>query len=291
MADALTCVYSKLLSFLEKGIADKKSIDNIKKIDTSEMEFIRYVLLDQIKIKENVCYSNYTINLTDKSIKCNSDSESNITHIDIQNYNSMLIVNIMEITNLLQYVTENKLANKKYVFLPIIFSNNNEIKYPFHYSALIINLFNNKIYLFDPNGKNTYFNNFFVDYYVNYSDENYEDKLKNSSKYKIDTQYFMELFFKQYFDDFNKISNIKFQFVKCSLWNENNVSLNRKFQNSFIGTGHCVITTHLFGHYLITSQDDIDYVIKLFGDINDHDLLNLINEYYIGVTNILKYIE
>jgi hypothetical protein len=141
-----------------------------------------------------------------------------------------------------------------------------------HQTCLAIDILNKTAYLVDPNGSSSYFNTIFE---------------KISHDLYIDINSYVDKLLECYFSELNKIG-IKIEFIPGSKWNKNKICINRNFDKSLIGSGHCVITTIMLGHYLLTTNLNPSDVYNKFKYISDDNLLILINSYMFGIYELMQ---
>lgn len=104
------------------------------------------------------------------------------------------------------------------------------------------------------------------------------------------TYVFMELLFEEYIKKLNLTFDTDYKFVKIDQWNSLRTCLNKTFENSTIGSGHCLILTVIFMHYLSITTDPVDVAINKFSCLNDMELLEMINSYSVGFYDLMNSI-
>jgi hypothetical protein len=144
-----------------------------------------------------------------------------------------------------------------------------------HQTCLTIDILNNKAYLIDPNGTTSYFNAIFS---------------KISHEFHMDINPFVDKLLKDYFVELNKIG-INIEFVPSSVWNKNRICINKYFNMSIFGSGHCVITTIMLGHCLTTHKLSPSELFEKFRYSTNEELLTVINSYMSGIYQLLQSLK
>jgi hypothetical protein len=297
ISDASISLIDPLLNFIEDGLCDQKILDKIKKLRYDEFEQIINILCDQVSIhKFKPKYSLYKIDIVSHKFEhlLNIDTQlhSSEYHTTIQSDMNSLVLHTLSPESFILYTTDNFNKKKRYIYIPMCFSIN-DLKHG-HQTSLIVDTFDFKVYLYDPNGQSNYFNNihalkYLKDLGVNFDKNNQDDQRLLHSMYFDGTELVDKLLC-GYFKIISDMIGVKYTYIPQDLWNPFNKTLNPKFNNSLIDSGHCVITTILILHYLHISQSDVTTIYTAFTNLSEDDLLYIINGYTLGIyNNIIQY--
>jgi hypothetical protein len=289
--DHLINIMEPLVPFIESsniGICDNSIKKHLSLLNRNDYDTLISIISGQKAIiKTYPYYSLYKVSLYDKKFSHHLDiydesGDENQTSIQYEDNN--LTLHIFSVESLIYYLgdTENFL-NNRYLFFPVNFTSEN--KRAGHMACLIIDIKENKIYLYDPNGISSYFNNIFAEMvkksYANNNNENNEDEHNAIfSEYYFDAHELIDILIEGYVDDIYKRLGIKYEYISSKIWNPSKCVLNPSFDsNVIIGSGHCVVTTVMFLHYLHLTNDDIKNVFQKLGSLNTNELIYLINSY------------
>jgi hypothetical protein len=290
-----------LKEFLEEGICDQTAIKQMKSLEYKQFEGIINILSNQTSVNSiSPSYSLYKIDIRESKFSHHLDIGGDLHgmyHTTIQADSDFILLHTLSIDSMMLYISENCKNNKRYVFIPVVFTMNGTNFG--HQTALIFDSIQYKVFLFDPNGRSTYFNYMFVHQVLgDQKNKTPEEPLDLS---KIDKDLINELYIEgdKLIDDMlsgyvkllNDMFDTKYIFESSYVWNPKKFAINPHFANSLIGSGHCVITTILILHYLHVTNMDITDVFSKFGNLNQTELLYLINAYTLGIFNIVKYIK
>lgn len=105
--------------------------------------------------------------------------------------------------------------HKHYVYIPILFTSNTN--YIDQFGGLVIDLLANKIYIIDPMGPTTYFNDSYVSIKKT---KNNLWKILRCSDLNIDVEKIIENIIIKYINDFNRSYHKKFEFETRTKWND-----------------------------------------------------------------------
>jgi len=182
--------------------------------------------------------------------------------------NSHILLNAISPSILATHIANN--IDRKNIYLPLIYSC--DTKEYSHIALIVINIKDKKIYLLDPNGSPTYF------------DEVFGNDLTIPISYQI------EMTLSQYF---NELSNLggSYEYVPVSSWNKTQISLNKSFKNDYVGSGHCMMFTLLFSNLLNMLDSDPYTIFKILKSYSDEELLFIIKEYSLGIYCMLNYLK
>ncbi|CAH6421482.1 Hypothetical protein KVN_LOCUS294 [uncultured virus] len=177
------------------------------------------------------------------------DKMDNFYHTNVDILDNNIILNIFTPYYLANYLKKNQ--NIKNIFLT--FNYNCGAKNFAHQAGFLIDNNNKKIFLIDPNGSPSYFNNIIGS--------------------KID--YIIEKMLYDYFS-LLKLFDLNYEYIYTFHWNQKEIYMNKFFNNDFLGSGHCVILT-LMIIYLVNELDKpIDQIYEIFDKLEDEEILYLI---------------
>lgn len=281
---------NELVPFMEYDICDENILRNIKRINENHIEKLLHVLCDQNLINiSNIVYSIYKMDIHTFNFSHHIDIIPNghgQNHTSIQSELNYLLLHILSPESMALYLTENISRNKRYTFMPITFGH--EYTDSGHMTSLIFDNREYKVYLYDPNGRSTYFNTIYIDAYLKNG-----GKMENSLRKDmyVSTENLLNALIKSYVDELYNKYRIKYEFIPSNNWNKNDGVLNKNFKKSVIGNGHCVIITIMFLHYLSITEDNVENIFNKLTNVCDEELLYIINCYSMGIyNNFIKYI-
>jgi hypothetical protein len=178
--------------------------------------------------------------------------------------------------------------NKRYVFIPLIF--NSEINESGHFTFLIFDVLNNKVYMMDPNGESSYFDDVIILHAK--KNKTFKDvELEMMSEYMIiNSEQLVEKLINIYVKKLNVDFNLTYEFVQRTKWNPLNLVLNKHLDNSNIPGGNCVIISTILMYYLINKQSELIEPYKLLSEISSEQMTQIINGCSVGMYNIMNQI-
>jgi len=124
--------------------------------------------------------------------------------------------------------------------------------------------------MLDPNGKSTYFSNILFDHAKS-----------------IGSNFYTEMILFKYFSLLNDFG-LNYKYVYVNKWNPNKCVINKRFDNEYILSGHCVITTLMIIHLISIQKLTPQYIFEMLSKLSDDELLFLIKEYTLGIYSLLK---
>jgi hypothetical protein len=220
------------------------------------------------------------------------NQQRNIFSTFIESYDDNLVMSIMTPESFGLYLTDKKNQGKKYIFYPMSFWDSS-IRNG-HQVALVIDTVKKQVYLFDPNGRSSFFNHTKLYQYVNVtsdSDNKQENKqeIKEYDFSKIDRELYDQLYqyndrlidklLSFYCEQISKVVGVKYTFIPSTIWNPYRLNFNMSHKNSIVGRGHCVIITIMILHYLYLTQYNLKDVIKSFEKLSDEEIVLVIGSY------------
>lgn len=320
--DCLKAVTDVLKDFLAEGTCTKEILKKIRGMNKKCTDKLFDVLYNQSSIlKTYPNYSLYKIDITNG--KCEhyldltneSVSEDNF-ETSIQSDLNNLLLHVVSPESLVMYITDNSNKDRRYIFISLwlgAYTNKSS-----HQTGIVIDTYKNNIYLYDPNGRSHYFDDVLANQYKNIIEaerkallakenkdiekkqeenkETEETKEKefedNINKTLLDSMYIdgsemIDTLLQTYFNKVGEILGVKYNYIKSSVWNPKRKAINRDFQKSDIGTGHCVMTTYMMFHYLFLTNKDLEEANDILTSLSDDELLYIINGYTLGITNTL----
>jgi hypothetical protein len=251
------------------NLYDKNIYEVITKLDYIEIDNTFSYLMNQTKMLDliNLTFSSYKIDCSKINKSCeliiknfNKDDENEWTCI-LQHNLGIIFLDIVSHTSFINFINLNK--NNRYLCIPVSLSPEfSNTKMGGHATCLIIDNALEEVYFFDSNGETNYFN--------------------YSKTYKIDrSNEYVNMLFNKYFEDLYYFHNIRYKFVSNIEYNPSLFVINRVFEENNNGNGNCMIISFLFPHYLLVTQNTISNAIKVFGNLKNNELLELIKLYYI----------
>jgi hypothetical protein len=185
------------------------------------------------------------------------DASGNEYHTCIDVTDGYLVLNTLTPACLAEYIR----AHEKMGVVFLSFNYSCAAKEAGHQAAIMINIKTKRIYLMDPNGSPTYFNNIF--------EANIDVMLE-----KMLHNYFAEL----------KSVGYEFRYEFIGSWNKGGLYLNGELKNEYIGSGHCVIWTFILAHLISHNKysNPIE-AYKLLTSLSEEERLYIIKEYTMGV--------
>jgi hypothetical protein len=262
---------------MEEDISNKEIQKRLRRIKASDFDIISRKFLKQqpFLFVNNMKYSIYTIDIiTEQAIKY-IDIDININK-DIGNFDSsidfinkgQLIFNCLSPRSFFDYSLEESNINNRYILIPVAL--NMENKKSGHFSGLIFDREEYKVYFIDPNGITTYFNKPFNTY---------------------DSEFLLEKILILYIKEINDLCynyDIKpYTFVPRKIWNKYQFVINKSYDNSVIESGNCVICTILMMHFLVETNISVDKMIELFNTMSNDEIIQIINGYLCGINKVL----
>lgn len=296
--DRLIATVNPIINLIESSeinICDKKIIKHLTSLNSKDYDYIISLISGQTSIlKTYPYYSLYKVNILNNKFSHHIDifdDSGDDNRISVQYDDNHLILHTFSVESLIFYIGDIK---SKYIFLPIIF--NSENKKSSHLTSLIIDKVSQKFYLYDPNGKSSYFNDIFAkiikkeniysDIYSDIFSDIYSDIY---SDFNFDGNELIDILIQGYVNDIREKINIQYEYVSSKIWNPMNNVINRSFNdNTIIGSGHCVVTTFLFLHCLCLTNDNIKETFWQLSNLNTEELLYLINSYSYWIYQTLK---
>jgi hypothetical protein len=272
------------------GICDKVELDTLKKIKFDTYDLVTNFLLEQMSIKSfSPTYTLYKVDIVTHLCSHHLDivtEISNMYHTTLQATDKLLMLHTLSHSTLILFLSEHQHRLKRYVFLPVMFGH--ELEKNGHCASLAFDTFENKVYFIDPNGITTYFDRLLIDLFTYH---NKDILLLPLNDIIINTEKLVEILFQTYIADLNSKFDTKFEFVSKQIWNKSGFSVNKSLSTSVIGVGHCVISTILINHLLHMSQSDISVIIKTLGCMPIEANIEIINNYSIGITDLVKQLK
>lgn len=136
-----------------------------------------------------------------------------------------------------------------------------------HQICVAFDNINKKVYLIDPNGTITYFN---------------EEKNDNDDELYFIREKNAEILIVGYLQELSKIG-LNYEYIPINVWNNERYIINRNIENSVIGNGHCVATMLIIIHIIANIKANLTILYELFYELYDEELLCLINDYTVCI--------
>lgn len=192
--------------------------------------------------------------------------KKNTQHIydfEINIQDTGLILNSRSALSMGNYIYSNQ--HNRYLFLPFTYccylTENG------HLCVIVVDNLYKKVYIVDPNGALSYFNNLLGT--------------------NIDSS--IELLIKQYFDyvSINYFKPINYEYIPLNVWNNKPICLNYHFGSSDITDGHCVVVTLIICHVITLNDSTISTAMEHLNSLSKSELFYILLSYSKGVYNIL----
>lgn len=272
-------------------IYNEKVHDFITKLKYSQFETILCSLTNQMPISKikNLEYTIYKQNFMTSKFEHYLDIKHDSSIVsypnEVQISDQTMVLNMMSIRSMVDYINKHK-SNRRYIYFPFTYSS--ETKTCSHQAMLVLDTMENNVYLMDPNGSTSYFNDILYESLMKngFVDENKARQMNNM--YGINYNSVVEDMIQKYFEQF-QIFNMKYTYIRTKKWNPYRKSLNSsKYEDTYIGTGHCVILTLLLCHFSSVTGYDLEEIWKVFGKLSKDDMVVLINNYTCNIYNLYK---
>lgn len=308
VSDELIQITSVLQNNICCGVYNENIKNKLTKCNFSQHEQLFNFLLDQNSVKNiDPTYSIYKANLFTNEVShycdiCEEIKDGYYTRIEAND--KYLFLNCLSVDSLCVFLFDNTREFNRYVFIPV--SMTSEIYEKGHYSIIIFDIIEKLVYFADPNGKTSFFNNIFYTYsrmcpkkekcndaIVDNSIKPNQDNLDYSmlEDMYIDSEDLIEKMFELYIENFNITTGSCFKFVKRNTWNQNGNTINKTYNGSVVGSGHCLALGVLIANYCHIKKCVPNEIYELFSKLSTSEIIELINSYSIGLYNIMIYIE
>jgi hypothetical protein len=265
----------KLNEFINKTLCDKSIVDKLQRSTDQDMANILNKLCSQSAIqyiqKEIDVYAidfekNKIKNLTRKEMR----KIKNKTNICMQSDRKNLLLHIITPKYMTKLLLEK--SDNKYFFIPMtLYDSAKEYS---HQVSIIIDKINKKIYLFDPNGHSTYYNNTAIYQYYKCIGQNVP-KDKVNEKYQ-NNHLIIDKLLAHYFS----LVDQEYEYISSQTWNKDSICLNMYYdEKSIIGHGHCVAITIMIMHLLFLQNISLEEAIKILGELSIDNRILIIGGY------------
>lgn len=222
--------------------------------------------------------TDFNLTFTDiiSSVRIDNEDDNYASFESLKNTITCSLPNTKEIYN---YI---KILESRYIYIPLIDSKYGQKTG--HMSSVIFDKQKSNIYLFDPNGYISFFDEITMDdeTYASMVEAGVEDyELLTRNEDKVNTLLY------KYVEKFNEDNKTQYKYIPSSSWNPKRLCINSEFRNFSMQTGFCVPATVLFIHLLHITNDDVDNIFNLVGSINKSALFYLYVNYCCGVYGLL----
>jgi hypothetical protein len=275
-------IIQPLIPYMETGICSKTLHNKISRCKYSILEHITNFLFNQQSLANDIdpYYSSYSIDIFSQSSNSQTQVQANFQTCYEEKYdkdawpicfmknNKNILLNVISPNTMCEYLLYNN--SNKYCFIPVSFCPpfSNDKNKSGHYTCLIIDNFESKVYFFDPNGWTSYFN----------------DNYYETQKYLR----LVEKLFEKYLEDLSDFTGIKYNLVSTFQWNPINLYLNKKFTGSQVDNGgNCVGFTILFAHYVYLTKLPLRTCLENLANLEDSQKIQLINDYSVGLIRFI----
>jgi len=225
-------------------------------------------------------YSVFQLNISNNKLEIvtHFTEKYNIYPITFQISENSIVINAISIFTLGNYLLN---TDNRYIFLPVDYRC--EIKNAGHRATVVIDkeiinnkiinnkIINNKIknnkakvYLLEPNGRPSYFNNIVG---------NIENKI--------------ESFFDKYFQQINEMFGTKYEYIKTNTWNPTNIVLNNT-SNVKLSNGDCMTISMILCQIIKTLELNPTILYNEFKKLSDNESVAIIRSYSIGLIKHLR---
>lgn len=178
------------------------------------------------------------------------------TNMDTFNIITVFETNIaldcMKCENLVYFLSKCPYFDK-YIIIPIVIDLKKNIG---HFSALIFDKKELKVYYFDPNGCTNLYD-----------------------KSQINSEILIEKLLESYIKDINIVGKTAYKFICRSVWNPYKIGMNYAEKNSIIGAGHCVVCILFMTHYLIETKCTLEMMMHDISTLYYNEIITIINNY------------
>ncbi len=284
-------ILSAITPFFGDDICNDTIFRKLATMGNNEHTNLIKILIDQNPPSKNSTYSMYKVNILNNEAshhldidKYNYDADQYYNTIQCDDQN--IFLHILSVDSMLEYIEDN--CHKKYLYFPVVFGS--EVHKFGHFSVIIFDIAERKVYMVDPNGRSSFFDNMLIKYIEKTGNKELEGVMLNSlyNNLHIDGVNLVNKLIEQYVHEFNFMSSINFRFIPSSDWNKNNLVINRTFPKScVINSGNCVMMTTLLIHLTHLFQDkEIKEIYHTIAEMPDEELIHLINGYSVGVYNL-----
>lgn len=288
--DTIDTIDSVMGNFITPGNVSKYQYDKLTKLQYKHYNFLIKLLCNMDSITDNKKYINmfsiYKIGVLNDTASHELDIECDVgenfygtlqtdgNNIYFHNYHPMIMGN---------YVNDNKLL--RYLFFPFVASV--EVKNESgHALCIVIDTKLNEMYLMDPNGKTSYYDDVLIRFSKSISDLHIPDEFIREMY--IDSSSKINKLMSCYVDDLNKYLDTKLRFVPNTEWNVMGKALNRKLGDGVIQSGNCVAMTIFLMHYLTLTQSSLKSVYSAILKYSDTELSHIIDSYSLSIYNLLN---
>lgn len=178
--------------------------------------------------------------------------------------------------------------DNRFLFLPLIITKG-LMKGSAHAISMIIDKKLREIYLFDPNGRTTYFNDIMLRYYM---DKGIELPPDIQQEMVIDTTFKINDMMSMYVEDINKSmtdSNKHYRFVDYSTWNPNLSVINQTFEDEL--NGFCVTLNLMVCRLMNTTNNSIYNVYDTIAKMNQKEFRRYLSKFSKDLFNALNLRE
>lgn len=283
----INALMESIMPYMGDGICDEDIHETVSSV-TIKYENLGKILEYITNQKKYIVseFSKYTINIMKKNIETFVDSEMYAPNFAcIVSNGETITLEMPSIDQFIDFIDLNK--NNKYIYLPLRFYNRITCG---HIGAIIIDQKEKTVYLFDPNGKTTYFDDVIALYFEkNMKSEIDSGQISSDLKKEmyIDSQSMIDDLINKYVDDVNMIYNKNYTYIRSTVWNPHEYCLNKKLPETYVmPSGNCAIITLLMIHLLHSTEKDMYDLFSNLGQLNDNILLEIINGYSVGMSEI-----
>ena len=206
-------------------------------------------------------YSVFQLNIPNNKLETitHFTEKYNIYPITFQISENSIVINALSIFTLGNYLLA---TDNRYIFLPVDYRC--EIKNAGHRATVVIDKEIAKVYLLEPNGRPSYFNNIMG---------NIENEI--------------ESFFDKYFQQINEMFGTKYEYIKTNTWNPTNIVLNNT-SNVKLSNGDCMTISMILCQIIKTLELNPTTLYNEFKKLSDNESVAIIRSYSIGLIKHLR---
>jgi hypothetical protein len=274
-------IIQKLLGdFMIEGILSERQKNRLRFVELSDFNILSKIFFQQIQLNCDK-RETYVIDIntgSEQSVLHNNNNNNkrlvhNLHDLQIQQYiNNLKTFNIITVaqntvtlscirpSDLIIFITKCNYFNR-YIMIPITVDYGTDVG---HFSGIVFDKIEFKVYYIDPNGCTNLFVN-------------------KKNKSIIESEKLVDKLLLLYISDINKLliksGKNTYQYIIRTIWNSQMVGMNYLFENSVIGSGYCVICTIFMMHYLAKSKVDVTEMVKIVGMLSEYEIKKIINNY------------
>ena len=273
-----------IIPFMEDGICDEITYKKIATINNENYERLLEFFINQKSPGKNSSYSLYKTDIYSGIFSHHLDIASGVGdsfHATLQCDDRHILLHTLSVDSMMEFLNNN--VSQRYVFMPLVFGT--EVKEKGHFGVVVFDLKANDVFMLDPNGKTSFFDNIFIEYSKKSGEHVYENYEKDLY---IDGGSLVDKLIEGYVNELNFVFDLGLKYIGSSAWNPKTYVINRTFSNeNVIGSGHCVAITTMLIHLLHLSDSSVTDVYEKLGKLSDVHIMEIINGYSVGISSMI----